>query len=597
MRPTCVRLICVLASLAVPLGVAPAASAATTRTVCATGCDFTVIQDAVTASVADDVIEVRAGTYPADFTVNKKLTITGAKVGVDARTRTTDDGETIITGLVGVGAPLELDGVYLNRASGQALFANDNVTLRNARVRGSGDVVEALAVVDPLTVIVDRSSISLIASGSALLLDDVDTATVTNSTFSAPTTGTNYGVEEVGAGGTFSITTNSFSNFDRALWTTGLFGATAAFRLNHVVRQTTASDGVYSTAATAIDATDNLWGCGTSVPTTTGTCDVVGGTSAATVATTPYLVVSPSSAVTPVPPSVATAVSASLTRQDGTAPGGSLVAFEGANVTFAVTATTASTSPAQGTLSATTASMVNGVASVPFTPPVEGGTLVLRTMLDGIKYTRSIETRGVVSVATVPAHILGTPRFRTQLSCATTWSRVGAVSTAWLRNGVVIAGASAATYTPVLADIGTKLSCVATSQPANTDLASSTSPAVKVLKRHVTLAILQSSITGVGLKCGTARKPCVHKRTGPLYIKVQPHATLFAGMKVQVVLEQKVGRRWIPRKPILLTVGRKSLIVRTAAMPVGAYRIRVRLPVSKTDDAVSSGYRYLKLKA
>ena len=45
--------------LAMPLQLARAASI----TVCALGCDYTTIQDAVTASVAGDTINVAAGTY------------------------------------------------------------------------------------------------------------------------------------------------------------------------------------------------------------------------------------------------------------------------------------------------------------------------------------------------------------------------------------------------------------------------------------------------------------------------------------------------------------------------------------------------------
>ena len=471
--------------------------------------------------------------------------------------------------------------------------------MRNTRVRGSGDVIDVggpTVVGGVAAVVIERSSITLSASGSALRLEDVATASVTSSSFGATTTGTNWGVEAIGAGGTFAVSGNVFTNYDRALYTTGAFGATAAFTLNRIVRQNSTSDGVYSMATTAIDATDNLWGCGAVTPATSGTCDVVGGTGAITV--TPFLVVAPSAAANPVPHGVATAVTASITRQDGSAaPAGILAPSEGAVVTFAVTTSPTSTVQ-QGTLSATTAPLVSGAASVNYTPPAEGGSFALKATVDGARYTRDIVTRGVPASATTPAKITGTMRFPSPLTCAAaTWSRTGTVTYGWLRNGAVIAGAGNSTYTPVATDIGKLISCTQSILPANTDPTSSTSPAVKLLKRRVVLAILQSNVRGAALACGTVRRPCSHKRTGTLYLKVQPHATRFAGMKVQVVLERKVGRRWIAARPIVRSVGAWPLAVTTKLLPTGAYRVRVRVPLSRTDETVASAYRYLTLKA
>jgi len=50
------------------VAVASSASASTTRTVCATGCDFTTIQDAVNAAMVGDTITVGAGTYTESIT-------------------------------------------------------------------------------------------------------------------------------------------------------------------------------------------------------------------------------------------------------------------------------------------------------------------------------------------------------------------------------------------------------------------------------------------------------------------------------------------------------------------------------------------------
>ena len=57
---------------------APVAATATTRTVCASGCDYTTIQSAVSAASAGDTIQVQAGTYAEQVVISKDITVTGA---------------------------------------------------------------------------------------------------------------------------------------------------------------------------------------------------------------------------------------------------------------------------------------------------------------------------------------------------------------------------------------------------------------------------------------------------------------------------------------------------------------------------------------
>jgi pectin methylesterase-like acyl-CoA thioesterase len=54
------------------------AQAATTWTVCATGCNYSTIQGAVTSAVSGDTVNVATGTYTEQLVIDKNLTLVGS---------------------------------------------------------------------------------------------------------------------------------------------------------------------------------------------------------------------------------------------------------------------------------------------------------------------------------------------------------------------------------------------------------------------------------------------------------------------------------------------------------------------------------------
>lgn len=88
---------------------------------------YSTIQAAVNAAAAGAVITVDAGTYSEKVTVNKLLTIRGAKAGVDARTRATTN-ESILNGVLANSA----------RTCSFYITAND-VTIDGFNVQGETD--------------------------------------------------------------------------------------------------------------------------------------------------------------------------------------------------------------------------------------------------------------------------------------------------------------------------------------------------------------------------------------------------------------------------------------------------------------------------
>jgi len=101
---------------AATLTVANATSAPCTGT-------YSTIQSAINAASTGDTISVCPGTYPEQVQITKKLTLLGAKAGVDARTRVTT-GESIIDSACGA-VQIMADNVVLDGFTAQGSTMSD----------------------------------------------------------------------------------------------------------------------------------------------------------------------------------------------------------------------------------------------------------------------------------------------------------------------------------------------------------------------------------------------------------------------------------------------------------------------------------------
>src|SRR6266545_4840431 len=102
------RLVALLVGLALSVGVISGAQAATTWTVCASGCDYASIKAAIAAptTLDGDTLAIAAGTYTeAGITVDKSLTLRGERAATTivqaaaSRSEATDRVFTIARGV------------------------------------------------------------------------------------------------------------------------------------------------------------------------------------------------------------------------------------------------------------------------------------------------------------------------------------------------------------------------------------------------------------------------------------------------------------------------------------------------------------------
>jgi hypothetical protein len=101
-------------------------------------------------------------------------------------------------------------------------------------------------------------------------------------------------------------------------------------------------------------------------------------------------------------------------------------------------------------------------------------------------------------LSTAPPTISGSPVYKGVLTASPgTWDPVDSTySYHWLRGGTPIAGATAATYRPVLADIGTRLSVAVTASHLDREPATATSTQTAVVRRAALTLLKRPVISG-----------------------------------------------------------------------------------------------------
>jgi hypothetical protein len=279
-----------------------------------------------------------------------------------------------------------------------------------------------------------------------------------------------------------------------------------------------------------------------------------------------------------------------MTRNDGTAPP-ALPALEGTPVSFSSSRSVGdSFTPVATSLAANAAS----TAWTPATP----GTLSLSALVDGIRRTVAVTIVDPAPVASAAPVLRGVVRRGSVVTCTTgTWpGQGGSFAATWRRNGVAIAGATSQTYVPTSRDVGTRLSCTQTLTRTSTHPGVASSRPAVVAKGILRLELRQTHPNGSPQPCGTTRKPCSVARGAALLLSVRPHPSVSKGLRVSVVLEQRVGSRWVAMRPVTRTLGAKPFSVPTRGLAAGTWRVRVSTPATRFDHAARSGYRVLVLR-
>lgn len=261
-------LLCVLAFCLTPTS---PSYAATTYTVCASGCDYTTIQAAISAASSGDIISIEAGTYSeSDIDVNQNLTIQG-----QGATSTIVDGGgsgtvfTIDANFTVTLQSMTIQNGYAINDGGGIYNDGGTVTLSQSTLLGNsaggigGGIFNASASM--LTISQSTLSGNSATDGGGIFNDG--TVTLINSTLSDDSTSSSDGI----GGGIFNVGAATLSNStiagNAATYGGGIandFGGTATVK-NSIVANSSGGGDCYGTTVTALGANlDTDGSCGTS---------------------------------------------------------------------------------------------------------------------------------------------------------------------------------------------------------------------------------------------------------------------------------------------------------------------------------------------
>jgi hypothetical protein len=201
-------LIALLVALALSVGVSLGAQAATTWTVCASGCDYSSIKAAIAAptTLDGDTLAIAAGTYTeAGITVDKSVTLQGERAATTivqaAATQGTaaDRVFTIANGVTVTLQDLTIRNGHPN-ANGGGLLNYGTLTLTNSTIRGNTSAAFGGGVYNGGTLTLTHSTVSgnTAAFGGGVSNDHQGWMTLTHSTVSSNKAGNSGGIFNAG---------------------------------------------------------------------------------------------------------------------------------------------------------------------------------------------------------------------------------------------------------------------------------------------------------------------------------------------------------------------------------------------------------------
>jgi hypothetical protein len=184
----------------VALFAAASAPAAKILRVCSSGCPYTTVQDAVAAASRGDTILTATGTYTGGLTIDKGITLTGAKA--DTTTLNLGGNQIIVTSEVtvtinnltvtgGQTSFFSQAGGGINNA-GKLTLNSDLISGNTANITGGGIFNSGDLTLINTTVTANTAAIG--AGG----IDNTGTATLANSTISNNSGGAGGGIENPG---------------------------------------------------------------------------------------------------------------------------------------------------------------------------------------------------------------------------------------------------------------------------------------------------------------------------------------------------------------------------------------------------------------